>query len=302
MRLIYIHGINNQGQSASLIENRWSSALRNAIGASVDDWWGNVEIRTAYYGDALAEAEESWDGNSEAVSPMGPGSPSTDFAPDELATFYMEIQKRLGISDEQVIAELGETEDRETVTTMAGGAHKKWLKAIARVIEKTIPASGPLLAKVFLKQAGAYLHKPGLFDEINQMVKAQVFDAFTDLSRTVIISHSLGTIVSYVLLREMSDSERLPLFVTLGSPLGIGTVKKRIQPPFITPPIAMHWINGSDPEDFVALYPELSNESFGPAVILNESDLENGYEDAHSITKYLSHSKIADPIVQVLRS
>jgi hypothetical protein len=169
------------------------------------------------------------------------------------------------------------------------------------VIEKTIPGSGEKLANAFLRQAGAYLSKPGLFDEINAIVKEQVFTPFQDLSRTVVVTHSLGTIVGYVLLRKMAPDEKLPLFVTLGSPLGIGTVQKRIQGPFLKPRVATHWLNGSDPEDFVALRPELTAATFGSAEIENVSNLENGDENAHSITQYLSHQEISAPILKALK-
>lgn len=299
MRLIYIHGINNEGKSAEHIERMWSRALAQAWGAGAPDW-NKVEVRTAYYGDTLATATNSWSGNSDAVAPMGPASPAEDFAPDELFALHKDLQKRLGISDEEVMQEVEATE-AQAVTAMAKGPHKKWLKAIARVIEKTIPGSGPRMANAFLKQAGAYLSKPGLFDEINAMVKEQVFTPFQDISRTVVVTHSLGTIVGYVLLRKMAAGEKLPLFVTLGSPLGIGTVQKRIQGPFLKPRVVTQWLNGSDPEDFVALRPELTAETFGSAAIENISDLENGHNDAHSITQYLSHTKIAHSILSALQ-
>ncbi|RBP36894.1 hypothetical protein DES53_11535 [Roseimicrobium gellanilyticum] len=303
MRLIYIHGINNEGKNAKVIEEAWSGALKAAWGAGAVDW-SKIEVRTAYYGDTLATATDSWDGNSDAVSPMGPASPDEDIAPDELFALYKDVQKRFEISDDKVLEEIALTEgvNRDVVvTTMAKGPHKKWLKAIVRVIEKNFPGAGQKLANKFLKQAGAYLAKPGLFDEINTMVKGQVFDPFKDLSRTVVVTHSLGTIVGYVLLRKMRLEEKLPLFVTLGSPLGIGTVQKRIQGPFLKPTVATHWLNGSDPEDFVALRSELTAATFGSAEIENVSKLDNGYENAHSITQYLSHQEIAGPILKALK-
>jgi hypothetical protein len=47
----------------------------------------------------------------------------------------------------------------------------------------------------------------------------------------VVVAHSLGTIVSYRLLRRYGAKAQVKLFVTLGSPLGIDVVKARLRPP-----------------------------------------------------------------------
>lgn len=297
-RIIFVHGINNQNSTKAEIETHWATALRGALGPLSDPWWSEVEFRTAYYADKLFAEEQSWDGGAEPVAAMSVGARESDYAPNELAALYLEVQQSRGITDAQVEAELrpGEMPEHKR---MAAGIHKAWLKAIARTLEKVIPSAGNGLSERFLRQAATYLNKPGVYDTINTLVRGQVFDNMAALDRTVVVSHSLGTIVSYVLLRQMPDAPKMPLFVTLGSPLGIRIVRDRISPPYITPPIASKWVNGSDREDFVALHPELTQATFGKAVVVNEA-VKNGYEDAHSIEKYLAQPVIALAIGQAL--
>ncbi|TPM30874.1 hypothetical protein [Mesorhizobium sp. B2-3-4] len=298
-RLVFVHGINNQDLTKAQIEASWSSAFRGTLGRLADSWWDDVEIRTAYYADVLYAEEQSWDGGAEAVAAMAAGGPNTDYAPNDLAALYLELQRAHNISDAQVEAELRPGEQKQA-SRMAAGIHKSWLKAITRALEKVIPGASGGLAEKFLRQAATYLNKPGVYDKINALVRGQVFGDLADPGQTVIVSHSLGTIVSYVLLRQMPEAPQLPLFVTLGSPLGIRMVRDRIQPPFITPPIASKWLNGADKEDFVALQPQLDADTFGPAKLTNLANLDNGYEDAHSIEKYLAQPAIALAIGQAL--
>ncbi|PBB65510.1 hypothetical protein CK228_27780 [Mesorhizobium sp. WSM4312] len=298
-RLIFVHGINNQDLTKAQIETSWSKSFRDTLGRLADAWWDDVEIRTAYYADVLYKEEQSWESGAQAVAAMAVGGPDSDYAPNDLAALYLELQRAHGITDAQVEAELRPGEQAQA-NRMAAGIHKSWLKAITRALEKVIPGAAGGLAEKFLRQAATYLNKPGVYDKINTLVRGQVFDNLVEPQRTVIVSHSLGTIVSYVLLRQMPDAPQLPLFVTLGSPLGIRIVRDRIQPPYITPPIASIWLNGSDKEDFVALQPGLTADTFGKAKVTNIATLDNGYEDAHSIEKYLAQPAIALAIGQAL--
>ena len=61
------------------------------------------------------------------------------------------------------------------------------------------------------------------------------------------VSHSQGTMIAYDVLREMSDLD-VPLFVTVGSPLGIQEVQDRLrkftkQKHLAVPPCVKRWIN-----------------------------------------------------------
>jgi len=297
-RLIFIHGINNEKFTPEQIGQSWAAALRGALGSLADSWWDDVRIDTAYYADVLHAHEQSWDGGMAAVVAMATSTLGADRAPDDLASLYVEMQRGLGITDAQVETHLP-ADQAGRLRPMAAGIHKDWLKAIARALEAIVPGAANGLAEKFLRQAATYLNKPGTFDEINSLVEAQVFSDI-DPENTVVVSHSLGTIIAYVLLRQMSDAPKLPLFVTLGSPLGIRLVRDRIQMPYITPPIAARWLNGSDPEDFVALQTELNAATFGPVEITNISNLDNGHADAHAIEKYLAHPAIALAIGQAL--
>lgn len=77
--------------------------------------------------------------------------------------------------------------------------------------------------------------------------------------RIMILSHSMGTIIAYDVLRAMGRSHpRLVIdhFVTMGSPLGLPHVRAKIaeeSPKVRTPSIVKKWSNFADKRDPVAL-------------------------------------------------
>ena len=298
MKIIYVHGINNEDNTSDVIINDWTEALLAGCNTHGLSFPSGVRIEAAFYGDVLAKATDDWGKSTGRATTMSASEPEENTVSADHGAFYQEFQRALGLSDEELKQFLSEN---EVASPMAAGFHKKWLKAITRALEKVLPTKGRYVARLFLKQAAAYLHADGLKEEIDGLVREQVFDSIANDERTVVISHSLGTIVAYDLLRKMhSSGKQVQLFLTAGSPLGIEIVKKRLGPPLCMPKSIKGWVNASDPEDFVALKKDLNAKSFADIGIINHSSLDNGHADAHDIRKYLGHREIVEAIVNGL--
>lgn len=290
MRMILIHGINQQGKSSQKIREEWLSSLDATYAKHGPNPLGKLSrIEAAFYGDTL-EKLSSAKVHDEAIA-LGAEEASDDF--DDFAVDALkEMALRMGVSEAQIDAEVS-----ETAVALGAGPHKKLLKAIARVIETVSPFRGALALRV-LGQAHAYIRNQYVHDEVNKLVRP----LFADDEPAIVISHSLGTIVAYSLLREFANNgqpRQSPMFVTLGSPLGIESVRRGFSKPRGKPDNVLRWVNGADPEDFVALRPELTNDNFGPG-IENYPDIENGYQDPHSIAGYLSDPRIAKAIAETI--
>lgn len=291
MRMILVHGINQEGKSSQTILESWLEALRRTYGTHGPDPLARLSrIEAAFYGDELAKLTSA-KVKDQAIA-LGAEQTTDDF--DEFAVDALkEMALRMGATKAQIDAEYS-----ATVIPQGAGPNKQWVKAIARVIETISPFRGTLALRV-LGQAHAYIRNEFVHEEVNKLVRP----LFEDDEPVIIVSHSLGTIVAYSLLREFAKKDRpreSPLLVTLGSPLGIESVRKEFQKPRVRPNNVERWVNGADPEDFVALRPELTNENFGPG-IENYPDIENGFDDPHSITGYLSDSRIAKAIALAMR-
>lgn len=73
---------------------------------------------------------------------------------------------------------------------------------------------------------------------------------------SIVVAHSLGTVVAYNLLRRDGDREHwvVPLLVTVGSPLAVTAIKRSLSP-IKHPRCVAKWYNARDGHDTVALYP-----------------------------------------------
>ncbi|MEU1407879.1 alpha/beta hydrolase [Streptomyces sp. NPDC005728] len=77
-----------------------------------------------------------------------------------------------------------------------------------------------------------------------------------DINTRVVIGHSLGSVVAYEAIR--AHQHPLPLLITLGSPLGLSTINRRLQHPPAFPPRLARWVNLADRDDIVAARPHLA--------------------------------------------
>lgn len=290
MRMIFVHGISQEGKSEKGIQDEWLAPLRATLAKQSNDPLGRLSrIEAVFYGDLLASNSSPWL-KSETLA-MGAEAASDDF--DEFAVEALEeMATTIGVTRREI-----EAEAAETTVPMGSGPHKKWLKAIVRTIEKVSPLKGTIALRV-LGQAHAYIRNQHVHDLVNEKVRP----IFEDDEPAIIVSHSLGTIVSYALLREFARNGRprqSPLWLTLGSPLGIDVVRKSFAKPRVRPADISRWVNAADPEDFVALRPVLAPADFGPD-IENFSDIENGPENPHSIEGYLSDERVAKAIIEAI--
>lgn len=106
MRLILVHGINNEDNTREQIESDWLSAIREG--------WKEAELPekplpkvvTAYYAKDLAELTSK---RTKAVG-MGAGATSGD---DVALEFLKTYQRAAGISDEEIKAAARDADPRE---------------------------------------------------------------------------------------------------------------------------------------------------------------------------------------------
>jgi pimeloyl-ACP methyl ester carboxylesterase len=153
--------------------------------------------------------------------------------------------------------------------------------------------SKQLLARLTADVA-AYLTRPHVTAEVNRVIASDLGDG-----PTVVVGHSLGSIVAYWVLRTDTREVDVPLLITIGSPLGIDVVKRYLPAPLGMPPRVRHWLNLADRRDPVALYSRLDRDTF-PAEIENVDDVHNPEDDPHGIVGYLSDTILCKRISSAL--
>ena len=276
MRLVLVHGIDQQSKSEIIVREEWLYALRQALGAPAR--FDDVEVVAPFYGDVLANY--AGDATIAHVVAQGVAEGDDDEEREFIASGLQQIALDSGVTDAQINAEQADP------TVAQGLPHDRRLIAIVRAIERISPLHGGLALRI-LKQAFVYLKRPLVTQAIDEIVGPAL-----TAGPCVVVAHSLGTVVTFKLLRQLE--QQVPLYVTLGSPLPLVSVQSALRKPRRVPAGVRRWLNGVDRDDFVTLGEGLTAETFASG-IENNLDIDNG-SDAHAIVQYLRNPVIAQAI------
>lgn len=285
MRLVLVHGINNENNSAAEVEAIWMSALRTAWRREGLEPLENLNVTTTYYAKELAEL------STRARNAVAAGAGQT--VPQAEFDLLQEYANKFGITQQEIVA-TAEAEGVDISAVEAGLPHEAWLIATSSALENILPTRGKYLARIFLRQAAVYIERKGVQNRIKKIIRDRMFE---DDSPIVVVSHSLGTVIAYELLKEQTASRtEVPLFCTLGSPLAVRIVANYVGRglKFPNPPIRK-WINGAQREDFVTLGRILQQATVGFDGIENV-DTNSDNPDKHDIVAYLSDQSISRAI------
>lgn len=147
-------------------------------------------------------------------------------------------------------------------------------------------------------------------DEIRtRLVTALQKDSKTNAGRGphILVSHSMGTVISYDCLKRVPDCPTVDAFMTIGCPLGIDEVQDKLKPEWTRDDgfpdlnVRGRWANVYDRLDPVAFDTKLANDfkRGGEAVVVDQRQ-KNGGKWRHSIDKYLSKDELRRILAQQL--
>lgn len=276
MRLVFVHGIHQEDKTSVALQEVWEDALLSAWAAAGLEK-PDYTLEMPYYASLLA-----------ALICRARGE--AGFFTHLEATLLKDIGLNKGISEHHVRAEF----DREVARS--GLARWQWVQGIARILERDIPEFGNIALR-FVRQVDAYLTCQEIREAVDNIVRPSILKG-----PTVIVAHSLGSVITYRLLREAQSAAEVPLFVTLGSPLGFHAVKQYLNPPSLAVPIAVRtWLNATDARDCVALYACLDRNTFADG-IENVANVHHLRDNPHAIADYIGHATVAERIHAALSS
>jgi hypothetical protein len=285
--LVFVHGRSQQHKNASDLKQAWISSWSEGLSkGGLTLPISEEDIRFPYYGDTLdALVRGVPDDEIPDVIIRGAGQDRQEeqFAAEVLR----EAQEQAGITDDQLLAASGDPQLERGVQNW------RMVRAIFRAIDERLPGGSGAALALATHDVYQYLRNPGIRDAIDDGVR----NAISRERETIVVGHSLGSVVSYNLLRSEGEALgwRIPLYVTVGSPLAITAIKRALSP-IAHPACAEEWFNARDRRDIVALY-LLDTQHFGvkPAID-NDDDVKNGTSNRHGISGYLSDKDVARKI------
>ncbi|MFD5537972.1 hypothetical protein ACFWIJ_09015 [Streptomyces sp. NPDC127079] len=286
-RIVGVHGIRQSMTSKAQLTDDWSGAINGGLGeldlpnlpgdALELPHWTGLLARGANH---LGPEEDRFD----AAVPLSEGE--ADFVAAAL---------------EEVVRQ----EDLERIQQLelqTLGLPQLWPPRLTRLVmayDLRFPRGGGRLLVSAMREVRFYLYQPDLAARVRALV-AEAFDAST----SVVIGHSLGSVIAYDLLRrgEIAPDRTAAVrtLVTCGSPLTIPSVRRGLNMADGEPlklPGAIAWVNVFDPGDFITGGTGLSTLS--PEV--TDAEVNNGIGDPHSALRYLRASPVARVIADNCR-
>jgi pimeloyl-ACP methyl ester carboxylesterase len=282
-RLIFVHGRSQENKDASQLKAEWIAAWRKGLAQNgLDLPIAEADIRFPYYGQALYDLVQGRP-QEEIANVIVRGHSVGEAEAMFVRSVILETQTRMGITDEQVRTAAGD------VAIEKGVLNWEWVHSVLKALDKHVPGASGASVAIATRDVYLYLKNPGF----QRAIHAGILPAFEHDGETVVVAHSLGTVVAYNMLRSHGTSLEwnVPLFITLGSPLAVGAVKSALEP-CDHPPCVSAWFNALDEGDVVALYPLDENHFPVEPPIENKTDVDNPTPNQHGITGYLS-----DPVV-----
>ena len=289
-QLVFVHGRAQQHKDAVALKGEWVAAFEQGLALSgLTLPIAETDIRFPYYGQTLYDLVS--DAPPDEVARVIVRGDDADDAQREFLRSVLEEVRRAAVTD----AQFRDVAGRDVL--QRGPLNWGWLQSILEAVDTYVPGASGASIAIATNDVYQYLKNFGIRDAIDRGVRAAIAPGVP----TVVVAHSLGTVVAYSLLRRDGDDAGwdVPLFVTLGSPLAVTAIKKSFRP-IRSPACVEEWFNAMDGGDIVALYPlDVDHFDIDPPIV-NKTDVENSTPNQHGIAGYLSDREVALRIYDAL--
>jgi hypothetical protein len=287
VRLVMVHGRSQQGLNPVDLQSTWLETLRRGAAKINRSLPQGLDVAFPYYGDVLDEFARKFELPLTTDIQAKGSAVNADFLNFQ-ADVAEEMRQHAGITDAQVQEEFG------TNTTEKGPQNWAWVQAIIRAIDRNAGSVSQSAIENFMRDVYLYTTRAGVRDAIDRIVGTAMNEA-----PSVVIGHSLGSVVAYNVLRTDRRALKVQAYVTVGSPLAIRAVRDRFRPIGFPAP-AKTWYNAFDPKDVVALYPlDAANFPVNPAVE-NFAGVRNATDNRHGIIGYLDDADVTKHVLDAL--
>ncbi|MDX0985788.1 S8 family serine peptidase [Sinorhizobium medicae] len=304
--VIYVHGIGNK-PLASVLKCQWDRAL---FGAELGDksrmaYWVNreyyptPETATCHDRDIVEIADDR-------LSTLSVMAAAGDVDAADRATIGQEIEM-LAETPQQKALLASLAAKMEVKATHPGGVTAAELRTkvlpLPRFLRDIVARQ---LTRAFLRDVNDFLFYP---ERRKVMTESLVERLSAGGGPFVIVAHSQGTMIAYEVLRQLDPEKvKVPLFITMGSPLGLQEVQDAFrkwtgEETLRVPSCVERWVNVADTLDPVAFDADISNDFTGGPKIENHGELRlnpDSPRHPHSGTGYLSTKWVRRAVLDTL--
>ncbi|GHB77062.1 hypothetical protein GCM10010377_79250 [Streptomyces viridiviolaceus] len=282
--LVFLHGRSQEGKDPEMLRREWAAGLNQGLVRAGLPTVDPADAWFPYYGDRLAQSLSAHEAVPRVIE--APGLPPAEGVAPASPTARAVYEEVIG--EAAVRWDLPQDRQPEVerigLGDIVGGLQRQlsWLAARSDLDAWTI-------ALVF-RDVAAYLDDRRLRDTVLDCV----LETIPEEGEVVLVSHSLGTVVGMDLATRLSPAVAPIHLTTVGSPLGLDSVYKRLLSGGPKRPDAVaDWLNAWSPSDAVAIGCPLAGDW---ADALTDVAVINARDRAHSVVEYLSHHEVAGEI------
>ena len=222
MKLVFVHGRDQQGKVRADLQRVWEEALDVGLASAGLPRPQGMSVAFPYYGDELERLVKALGTPLVAGVRTRGDNPDTAEA-DFRGRLLAELAAGAGISEVVIAEQLG------GLPTEKGPLNWPWVQAILRALDRT--PLGEASIDAFTRDVYVYLTN----DVVGRTIDKMVVDAIGD-EPCVVVAHSLGSIVTYRSLRQLGARANVRRFITVGSPLGVTAIREHLLPPALARP------------------------------------------------------------------
>ncbi|MDY7807119.1 hypothetical protein U0E23_32270 [Burkholderia stagnalis] len=296
--LVFVHGRAQQHKDSKTLKDEWIAAWAEGLkksGLSVPLL--DTQIHFPYYGDTLDQLVGGKSPEDAAKIVVRGEAPGADggLSLEEKAFIEAVLLESVGRFESDPEGEIQRALPSGAIIEK-GVLNWGWVQAILEVLDKHVPGASGMSVALATRDVFQYLTN----DITRAVIDTGAASAIPEDKEAVVVSHSLGTVVAYNVLRQNSKQRNwsVPLFVTLGSPLAVMVIKQKLAgiKPLGFPANVGSWFNAMDERDVVSLYPlDKVNFPLIPAID-NNTSVHNYTSNAHGISGYLDDKEVAKKV------
>lgn len=297
MKIIFIHGMNQQDYTADSLKEYWTSILAQGIDElCLKDKFclrirvEQLNIELPFYGDLITKHQLSNNFDFDT------------FLPKSVLNFHWNHSEALKPEPQVVDTELPELPIFTPKKILSLKTRLYFASQIAKdlalkeffTILNSFPKLQQSLIHKFLIETYMYLNCPEFMQEVNQRILA----SFDEYEEHIIVSHSLGTVIAYNLLQQLDPKFCIQRFITLGSPLAFRMVQSKVIQPIIHPKgLHGNWYNFYSDDDFLTAFP-LMQPPFNFRPSIRNKKISTFTTMPHKIIGYLQHPAVIKCILE----
>lgn len=285
MKIVFVHGRAQEGKEPVALRQTWEDSFREGLRNADLSLPEEPEFAFPYYGDTLDRLIDELEAPLVA-DVVEKGAAQDDAEAAFRAELLEELKEGTGLTDDDVRETFERDYPGEVVDK--GPLNWKWVRAIMKTLDKS-KKIGDKVIDAFTRDVYVYLTNRAVRKRIDAIVEPHLGG-----DPCVVVGHSLGSIVAYNVLR--SHPAKVSRYVTVGSPLGIKAIKRRLEAPLTMPANTTSWHNARDPQDAVALFPLTAEHFDVTPAILNHDGVDNQTDNQHGIIGYLPDGWVAKAI------